>query len=245
MTDPLVNLDDVVVGGLEPATWYLIVHGQIDLLRNHVNRLEKEIDESIKAYQTEKSATHVEYDNDGYPFPILEEHLDIEAPPRDLEEIFESYFPNLRRRSTLITVFSFLEHQLNQLCQLFAKTERLSVLYSDLKGKGIDRSRLYLKKVILLPVDDNSPVWQDLKKIQKVRNAIVHSDAKLWDPDIIKIVKDVAYLSLASDNESNYGQIDDTGIADEVNILEGYLNFVLDTCDSYCRELNKAIESRP
>lgn len=50
------------------------------------------------------------------------------------------------------------------------------------------------------------------------------------------------YLSLASDCESFYyhdSDIDD----DEVNILEGYLTYVLDTCDSYCSELNKVIES--
>ena len=28
---------------------------------------------------------------------------------------------------------------------------------------------------------------------------------------------------------------------DEVNILEGYLNYVLETFDLYCSELNKAI----
>lgn len=30
---------------------------------------------------------------------------------------------------------------------------------------------------------------------------------------------------------------------DEVNIVAGYLAHVLDCCDSYCREVNKAIET--
>src|SRR5437763_5227939 len=169
-----VNMDALVVGGLDPHTWYHFVQGQIDLLRTHVQGLEKQIDESVKAYENEKMATHVEPDYDRYPNIILEEHRGIEAPPNHLGEIFEYYFPNLQRRSTLIILFSFLEHQLDQLCQLFATTQQLNIVHTDLKGKGIDRSRRYLRKVIRLPLDDNSATWQEIKQIQKVRNLVVH-----------------------------------------------------------------------
>jgi hypothetical protein len=134
-----------------------------------------------------------------------------------------------------------LEHQLNQLCELFATTQKLSIVHTDLRDKGIVRSRRYLRKVICLPVDDNSVIWQKLQGIQKVRNVVVHNDAKLVNDDIINIVKESEYLSLASDCESYYYHDSDVDV-DEVNILEGYLDFVLDTCDSYCSELNKAIE---
>jgi hypothetical protein len=98
--------------------------------------------------------------------------------------------------------------------------------------------------VIRLPLDDNSAIWQEIKRIQKVRNVVVHNDAKLApkldDKGVIEIAKKAKYLSLASDTESYcYPDIDN----DEVNILEGYLTHVLETCDSYCGEVNKAIES--
>jgi hypothetical protein len=243
-TDDSVNMDELVVGGLEPRTWYHLVQAQIDLLRRHVHGLEKQIDESVKAYEKEKVATYVEPEDDGYPHIILEEHRGIEAPPNHLEEIFEYYFPNLQRRSTLIILFSFLEHQLDQLCQLFASTEQLNIVHTDLTGRSIDRSRRYLRKVIRLPLDDNSAIWQEIKRIQKIRNVVVHNDAKLApkldDKGVIEITKEAKYLSLASDTESYcYPDIDN----DEVNILEGYLTHVLETCDSYCDEVNKAIES--
>jgi len=75
-----------------------------------------------------------------------------------------------------------LEHQLDQLCQLFAKEQRLKIIQTDLRGKGIDRTRLYLQKVIGLPLD-SSHVWQEIKRIQRVRNVIVHNDAKLIGAD--------------------------------------------------------------
>lgn len=249
--DDPVNMDDLVIEGedlsgleLEPRTWYSFVQIQIDLLRTHVHGLEKQIHESVKTYESERVVTDVEEYDGGYVNIILQEHRGIEGPPNHLDQIFEYYFPNLQRRSTLIILFSFLEHQHDQLCQLFAATQQLNIVHTDLKGKGIDRSRRYLRKVIRLQLDDNSATWQEIKKIQKVRNLVVHNDAKLDskpdDKSVIEIVKEAKYLSQASDSESSYSYhyVDD----DEVNILEGYLTHVLDTCDSYCSELNKAIE---
>ncbi|HXM46703.1 MAG TPA: hypothetical protein VN956_02465 [Pyrinomonadaceae bacterium] len=248
-SDDSVNLDDLVIEGedlsgleLEPRTWYSFVQAQVDLLRAHVHGLENQIDESVKAYEKEKAVTDFEEYDDGYAHIILEEHRGIEGPPNHLEEIFKYYFPNLQRRSTLIVLFSFLEHQLNQLCELLATTQKLSIVHTDLRDKGIVRSRRYLKKVICLPVDDDSVIWQQIQRIQKVRNVVVHNDAKLVNTDVINIVKESEYLCLASDSESYYYHDSDSD-DDEVNILEGYLIHVLDTCDAYCGELNKAIES--
>jgi hypothetical protein len=59
-----------------------------------------------------------------------------------------------------------------------------------------------------------------------------------YNEDAIKIVKEAKYLSLASEIESyRYHDIDD----DEVNMLEGYLAYVLDSCEAYCGEVNKAM----
>ncbi len=203
-TDDSVNLDDLADMVLEPRTWYSFVQAQIDLLRTHIQGLEKQIDESVKAYEKEKVVTDVDEYDDGYANIILEEHRGIEAPPNHLGEIFEYYFPNLQRRSTLIILFSFLEHQLDQLCQLFASTQQLNIVHTDLTGRSIDRSRRYLRKVIRLPLDDNSAIWQEIKRIQKVRNVVVHNDElapKLDDKGVIEIAKKAKYLSLASDTE--------------------------------------------
>jgi hypothetical protein len=64
--DDSVNMDELVVGGLEPRTWYHLVQAQINLLCMHVHGLEKQIDESVKAYEKEKVATYVEHEDDGY-----------------------------------------------------------------------------------------------------------------------------------------------------------------------------------
>jgi hypothetical protein len=236
-SDDPVNLDEVIVTGLEPQTWYAFVQGQLELLRSHVQEREKQIDESVKAYEKGRRGTDVEQDDDGYPIVILEEYSGIEGPPSELREIFEFYYPNLQRRSLLIVLFSFFERQLDQLCQVFAKEQHLSIVHTDLKGKGIDRARLYLQKVMGLPLS-NSVNWQEIKRIQRVRNVVVHNDAKLAsvDKDLLEYVEKAKELCRVY--KSYYD-----GDIEEVDILEGYLLYVLESFDSYCVEVNKAIGS--
>jgi hypothetical protein len=234
-SDDPVNLDEVIVTGLEPQTWYAFVQGQLELLRSHVQEREKQIDESVKAYEKGRRGTDVEQDDDRYPIVILEEYSGIEGPPSELREIFEYYYPNLQRRSMLIVLFSFFERQLDQLCQLFAKEHQLSITHVDLKGKGIDRARLYLQKVIGLPLTA-SVIWQEIKRIQRVRNVVVHNDAKVAsdEKDLIEYVDKANELARLS---TSFYESD----IEEVDILEGYLLHVLETFDSYCGEVNKAI----
>jgi hypothetical protein len=197
-----------------------------------------QIAESIRDFGTQRQTTDVVDDGEGRLYAIVQEHQGIETTPDELEEIFESYFPNLHRRSALIIIFSFLEHQLDQLCELFATTRKLDIVVTDLKDKGINRSRRYLKKVIRLSID-NSSVWQELKQIQKLRNVAVHNDAKLdsEEKDLIHYVDKAIYLSIRSNETYDYREIN------EVSISEGYLQYVLEIINSYCGELNAAIQN--
>jgi hypothetical protein len=235
--DPSIDLDELVSVGLDPQTWYRFVQLQVDLLRSHIQELEERIAESIRVYRREKIIIDSIDVDEGHSLVILEEHRGVESTPNDLEEIFEYYFPNLQRRSTLVILFSFFERQLDQLCELFGKAQRLNICHTDLKATGIDRSRRYLQKVIGLQLVDNSHSWQELKKIRKVRNAVVHNDARLFESDIKNYVAQTDYLS--PESRPHYD-----GDIDEVNILEGYLNYVVDTFVSYCDEVNKAIENQ-
>jgi hypothetical protein len=231
------DLDEIVILGLEPRTWYDFVLLEINLLHKYVEGLEAQIEESIKDYESGKVATDVEhYDEDNHVV-ILAEHRGLEFPPDYLEEIFKYYFPNLQRRSTLIALYSFFENQLDKLCKLFATTQQLSHIYAGSRDKGIDRARGFLVKEMGLPLNDNSTAWEKIKRIQKIRNLIVHDDAKLRNDDIKIYVDKSKYLSRA--NESLNIPLDE----DEVNLSKDYLTYVLVTFDSYCSEVNKAIET--
>jgi hypothetical protein len=46
-----------------------------------------------------------------------------------------------------------------------------------MRGKGIDRAALYLKRVLSVPVND-APAWSFIKDMQIIENIIVHSGGK-------------------------------------------------------------------
>jgi hypothetical protein len=213
------DMDEIVILSKEPRTWYHFVQFEINLLRKYVEGLETQIEESVKDYESGEVATDVEHYDEDIPIVILAEHRGLEFPPDYLEEIFNYYFPNLQRRSTLIALYSFFENQLNELCKLFATTQQLQHIYTSSRDKGIDRARGFLVKEMRLPLND-SIAWQKIKWIQKIRHHIVHDDAKLRTDEMKQYMDKSNYLSRA--NESLSIPFD----VDEINISKGYLTQV-------------------
>lgn len=211
-----------------PRSWYSDVLFELDLLRSYTASIEKQIIESINAFHREKQTQIHEIDPEQSYADIVTTHQGLDDSTYHLATIFEEYFPSLQRRSALITLFSFLEYQLDELCRLFANDQKFPVSLNDLKDKGIDRSYRYLKKVVGLQIDNSTLTWQNIKRIQGLRNEIVHNDGKL------KIEKTIEY---ARDSGLLFGD-------DEVQIKEGYLAYVIEAFGEYFKEVNKHISGK-
>ncbi|WP_199170171.1 hypothetical protein [Hydrogenovibrio sp. SC-1] len=77
-------------------------------------------------------------------------------PEKNHEDIVDSYswdlhlnqykYPSLHRESLVITVFNFLEHQLNSLCHIFYESIDSDIKLKDIHGQGVERALLFLKK---------------------------------------------------------------------------------------------------
>ena len=109
-----------------PGTWFRYdVQCSIELLQTYIDGAKQQALDSIETFRREKT-THVfgEAPEEGSG-RIVETHKGLDNKTWDLNTIFETYFPNLQRRSILITVYSFLEHQLGELCNLFIRIENL------------------------------------------------------------------------------------------------------------------------
>jgi hypothetical protein len=200
--------------------WYRYdVSFSIELISTFVRGIEKQAAESIHNYRTKRSA-------DG--------HRGLDESSWDLEEIFEQYFPSLQRRSALLTVWGFLEHELDKLCLLYQSEKSFGLAFSDLSGKGLDRSTAYLEKVAGLEGLTASREWNDVKTVQRIRNLITHNDGKLRDHQgkpkdgIIRDMKSVGFLS---------GD-------DEIVVAEGSLSKVVDACNSYFKLIAKSVDAR-
>src|SRR6266542_563799 len=103
-----------------PLNWYRYDVGfSIDLLRQYVRGVENQIAEGIEAFHKHKEIRIDEatpHENDVQTVTV---HRGLDDETWDLKGVFEDHFPNLQRRGALITLYSFLEHELNDLCGLF------------------------------------------------------------------------------------------------------------------------------
>ena len=112
------------------------------------------------------------------------------------EELCDAYsddysevYPGILRTSLFIACFSLLEGELTKLCKRLNKKSKFSLDINDLTGKGIERARVYLKKVAGIDFPDETNFWKDIIIYQKIRNSILHNDKKIVDKDMEDIKK--------------------------------------------------------
>lgn len=161
-----------------PRGWYENVMFELPMLYGYLESVEHQIEESIERFRNEKQTKVIEYD--GGWADVITVHHGIHDNDYHLETVFEKFFPNLQRRSALITLYSFFEYQLFSLCMMFKKEiEGEASLKSKQYTWGIGRSTDYLKDDACLLLDKEAETWKEIDNIRLIRNAIVHNDAKL------------------------------------------------------------------
>jgi hypothetical protein len=104
-----------------------------------------------------------------------EEHADIvEYHAWDLHQN-QFKFPNIHRESVLITIYNFLESELNKLCGVISDSIDNPIHLKDLQGKGIERALLFLTKVAGFDCSSMGKELPYVKNVNLLRNQIVHN----------------------------------------------------------------------
>jgi hypothetical protein len=218
-------------------TWHQYdVSFSAELIESFVDGIEIQAAESIDNYERGKAIeideTHPE---ENYARSV---HQGLDGETYHLPTIFREYFPSLQRRSALLTVYGYFEHELDKLCWLYQSEKGFGLALDDLRGKGIDRSTRYLEKVAGLNVHPTSLEWQEIKNIQKIRNAIVHRGGKVPDKDSLQEREDKAIVDFMNKTESL--SRDDDG---EVVLGRGFLSQVIHTYARYFKLIGDSINA--
>lgn len=90
-----------------------------------------------------------------------------------------SFFPQLHRESLFLTLYNYLEHNLNIVCNGVGKELGSKVTLSDLDGRGVNRALEFLKRV---PKFDFSKISDDIgfiRRVNRLRNFVVHNGSIL------------------------------------------------------------------
>ena len=127
-------------------------------------------------------------------------------------QIIESLYLKTFRYSIIVTIYSLLEISLNDLCHYLCNSKKLSLSLEELRGDGIERAKLYLTKACSIDFPESNNEWNEILKLNKIRNCIVHAQGDILhdkSPQKLKnIVANTTGIYLESDRfiriESGY-----------------------------------------
>jgi hypothetical protein len=183
----------MIIGNL--AGWYRSRFSPaLELIEHFVSQVEPQIEDANRKYQSgRKDHTEVYRDDDGREYgQRVETYENLDSMSWDMKALFDEHFPNLQRRSALITVYSSFEFEFFELCSLFQSEKHLKVAATDLSGKGISQCVNYLEKVGQLDARLGSHSWQMVNHIRAIRNMIVHRDGRRLDAKGKRPKKEIA-----------------------------------------------------
>lgn len=213
----------------------------IELMEGFINGIERQASVLIDKYELEKE-THVLLDapEDNFTWEVVT-HQGLDDQTFDLQSIFSEYFPSLQRRSALLTIYAIFENELDTLCKLYESEQSYKIPYSEVRGKGIDHSTNYLKKVVGINTHRDSPEWDEIQNIRKIRNLIAHQDGKLPCEKSKKQTDRASVVRHINKIESlGFDEYDE----DEFVLKNGYLSYVVNIFKKYLEMINQSIGPR-
>lgn len=157
-------------------------------------------------------------------------HSNLSDCELDLDFIFTEYFPSFQRKSALISLCSFLEFELMQLCKSY---KEIVPNYKTFQSKDvwIDRSVSYLIQHVGLTISKNNIIWNKIKIIQKIRNAIVHQNGQITFQH--KDYKEINTFFLKNSKIWN--------IQNEIILKDGFLQYVLKSFNDFFEQIDNLI----
>jgi hypothetical protein len=121
-------------------------------------------DELVKDYDAQSSGMSQEEKDELYEYMFHDENHSITKT-----------YPNLLRKTHVISVYSFIEQELLNICNVIERYNSIALKLEDVekKHKGIFRAMIYLKQTLGLKVFSQN-IWTKILDINKVRNHIIH-----------------------------------------------------------------------
>ncbi|EPW6426783.1 TPA: hypothetical protein NJ550_004653 [Vibrio parahaemolyticus] len=219
------------------ANWHLYYMAPtVELLIGFADSTESQIATQIQNYRDNKK--HVVVELEGMPEAdyMVTEFSGLTSDTWDLESVFTEYYPNLNRRSAVLTIVGVFEHEFDKLCQKCCDELKLDTRLEEVGGKGLERAIKYLSKTVKVEMHKSTQTWQTMFKIVKLRNALIHQDGKVVDHagnQIAAIIEHCKAVDTLTIDEN-----------DQLVLHEGYLHFVLDTYKSYIELVNSSLLAR-
>lgn len=157
---------------------------------------------------------------------------------REIEEYFyddyyiiEKIYIAMYRKSTLASIYSFLEVSMNRICTHLNSKHDYPVDINDLKDNGIVRAKNYLEKLAKVNFNKLNGEWSDLRDFNKIRNCIIHSEGNIKnsrnETKLKNIINNTQSLSLYEERN--------------IEIDREYIDFIIDRIEKFLEKLHQQV----
>lgn len=136
-----------------------------------------------------------------------------------------SNFPETIIKSFFLSIYADLDACMSEIANSLYKQYRLCIPPDDLRGKGVQRSINYLKKIALIPIPDDLKTYEYILVLMKLRNHYAH-DGKpyvLKDSSIHKAALKFETIEIKKSFTNMFGE--------HVNIKLTF-DFLRDVCET-------------
>ena len=202
-----------------------------DNLEYYCSYLDKTIEREQASFKEKalKEAENMDDETQSHYFDYLsDEH-------RRLHDVF----PSLHWNSTFITAYSLFEAHLNEICMILQRESKCQVKVRNIRGKGIERSKIYLSSVWKLQEPFRGKDWSKIKEYASIRNILAHNSGNLnLDKDgpeahkkICEILKKDEAVEADIDGEYGIGRIILTPKI-TINSIKLYKKFLIYICNT-------------
>lgn len=118
------------------------------------------IKENLKSYPNNEQIIYAWFDDEHYQY--------------------NEFYPTIFNNSTLLSIYSFFEFNLKNLCISMSKCEKFAGELDDLNDRNlIKKSKKYLTLIANLDLKDIESIWVKITDFQKIRNCIVHNNSNI------------------------------------------------------------------
>jgi hypothetical protein len=131
--------------------------------------------------------------------------------------------------SFFIYLFSDFENKINIICRDYIEKNDLRVDLKDLKGSGIERSLLFLKKIAEVRLPDSALI-NEIILMRDIRNCLAHSEGYTSDNHIIKHVKNLKHIAVKGR---------DNGEEDRIFFAKEYPKYCINQMERFFDQLAK------
>jgi len=99
---------------------------------------------------------------------------DYDVETQVLDEKFRHWLPRFAAYSVVILLDSIVETQLLSFAERVGRNKNSKFQVKDIKGSGLERAALYLKRIAPELDVDRDSAWEDVQNLRELRNVIVH-----------------------------------------------------------------------